>query len=82
VLWNAERSRIEMHLESARDQCVRIAGADLEVHFAKYERIHTENSYKFTKATIRNLLGDAGLEVEKTWTDERGWYSVTLARIR
>ena len=48
----------------------------------KGERIHTENSYKFTDATIRTLLRDAGFEVEQTWTDERGWYSVTLARIR
>jgi L-histidine N-alpha-methyltransferase len=81
AVWNAEQSRIEMHLESTRDQRVRIPGADLEVHFAKYERIHTENSHKFTKATIRNLLCDAGFEVEQMWSDERGWYSVTLARI-
>ena len=48
----------------------------------KSERIHTENSYKFTDATIRILLERAGFEVEQTWTDERGWYSVTLARVR
>jgi L-histidine N-alpha-methyltransferase len=82
VLWNREHSRIEMHLESTRHQRVRIAAADVDVHFAKGERIHTENSYKFTNATIRALLGDAGFDTEQTWTDERGWFSVTLARIR
>ena len=82
VLWSPVQSRIEMHLESTYDQYVRIAAAHLDVHFAKHERIHTENSYKFTNATIRILLRDAGFEVERTWTDERGWYSVTLARIR
>ncbi len=81
ALWNPAQSRIEMHLESTRDQSVRIAAAQLDVHFKKGERIHTENSYKFTDATIRMLLGDAGFEVEQTWTDDRGWCSVTLARI-
>lgn len=82
ALWNPVESRIEMHLESTRDQYVRIAAASLDVYFAKRERIHTENSYKFTDASIRILLGEAGFQVEQTWTDKRGWYSVTLARVR
>jgi dimethylhistidine N-methyltransferase len=82
VLWNPTRSRIEMHLESTREQRVRIAAANLDLRFAKGERIHTENSYKFTDASICGLLSDAGFEVEQTWTDERKWYSVTLARVR
>ncbi len=82
ALWNPVESRVEMHLESTRDQYVRIAAANLDVFFAKGERIHTENSYKFTDASIRILLGDAGFDVEQTWTDKRGWYSVTLARTR
>jgi dimethylhistidine N-methyltransferase len=81
VIWNFAQSRIEMHLESARNQRIRIGAAQLDVYLEKGERIHTENSYKFTDATIRLLLQDAGFEVEQTWTDERGWYSVTLARI-
>jgi L-histidine Nalpha-methyltransferase len=80
--WNPIESRIEMYLESTREQYVRIEAADLDVCFAKNERIHTENSYKFTDASIRILLGAAGFEVEQTWTDKRGWYSVTLARTR
>jgi L-histidine N-alpha-methyltransferase len=82
ALWKSAQPRIEMHLESTRDQRVRIAAANLEVCFAKGERIHTENSYKFTDATIRILLRDAGFEFEQTWTDERGWFSVTLARVQ
>jgi dimethylhistidine N-methyltransferase len=81
VLWNPVASRIEMHLESVCNQYVRIAAANLDVHFAKGERIHTENSYKFTDMTIGILLGEAGFEVEQTWTDERRWFSVALARV-
>jgi L-histidine N-alpha-methyltransferase len=82
AVWNGARSRMEMHLESTCDQRVRIAAAQLDVYFKKGERIHTENSYKFTEASIGNLLGDAGFDAERTWTDERGWFSVTLARTK
>jgi L-histidine Nalpha-methyltransferase len=82
VLWNATQSRIEMHLQSSRDQLVRVAAAQFEVCFEEGERIHTENSYKFTDASIRSLLRDGGYEVEQIWTDVRRWYSVTLARAR
>jgi dimethylhistidine N-methyltransferase len=82
ALWNRAESRIEMHLESTRTQCVRIAAAHLALHFEKGETIHTENSYKFTFETIQILLEDAGFDVEQTWTDASRWYAVTLARIR
>jgi dimethylhistidine N-methyltransferase len=80
IVWNHERSRIEMHLRSTCKQWVRIPAAEIEVHFTKHETIHTENSYKFTRETIQVLLRDAGFEVEHTWKDKLGWYSVTLAR--
>lgn len=80
ALWNSAKSRIEMHLESACDQSVRIATANVDIDFARGESIHTENSYKFTDASMCTLLEEAGFEVEQTWTDKRGWYSVTLAR--
>ena len=82
AVWNSGQSRMEMHLESTCDQRVWISAANLEVRFAEGERIHTENSYKFTGETVRVLLADAGFEVEQTYTDERGWFSVTLARVR
>ncbi|MDB5389815.1 MAG: methyltransferase, partial [Planctomycetaceae bacterium] len=82
AFWNPMRSRIEMHLQSTREQRVHIAAAHLELQFAKGEHIHTENSHKFTNETIRILLEDAGFEVEGIWTDDRSWYAVTLARVR
>ena len=75
-------SRIEMHLESTRDQCVNIPAAQLALQFAAHETIHTENSYKFTRETLRALLNDAGFTVEQTWTDPRQWYALTLAGVR
>jgi L-histidine Nalpha-methyltransferase len=81
AVWNRGESRMEMHLESTRDHRVCIPSAQLYLHFAKGETIHTENSYKFTRRTIRILLEDAGFDVEQTWMDRRGWYAVTLARV-
>jgi dimethylhistidine N-methyltransferase len=80
VRWNSIESRIEMHLESIRDQTVQIAAAELEIHFKGGETIHTENSYKFTDRTIRALLSGSGFEIEKAWKDELNWYALTLSR--
>ncbi|HTK96205.1 MAG TPA: L-histidine N(alpha)-methyltransferase, partial [Terriglobales bacterium] len=82
ALWNAERSRIEMHLEARRRQSVRIRDLGLVVEFAAGERIHTENSYKYTLPRVRALLAQAGFGLEQSWSDERGWYAVHLAHIR
>ena len=80
--WNRAESRMEMHLESTRDQCVNIPAAQLSVQFAAFETIHTESSYKFTRKTLGALLDDAGFMIGKTWTDPRQWYALTLAGLR
>jgi L-histidine N-alpha-methyltransferase len=80
--WNAVESRIEMHLESTREQDVSIAAAQLELYFARGERIHTENSYKFTDESVRTIMRDSGFEISETWKDEHDHYAVVLARPR
>jgi L-histidine N-alpha-methyltransferase len=82
ALWNSIESRIEMHLESMQAQDVSIENADLDLHFMPRETIHTENSYKFTDRSIRNLLRNAGFGIRGTWKDRRGWYTLTLACLR
>ena len=80
AVWNAAESRIEMHLESLADQSVRLAALDLEVSFNADERIHTENSYKYTPGQVEAMLAAAGFVVESTWTDARDWFAVCLGR--
>ena len=80
--WNRAESRMEMHLESTRDQSVDIPAAELSVQFAAFETIHTESSYKFTRTTLGALLDDAGFTIKQTWTDPRQWYTLTLAGLR
>src|SRR5262249_31098927 len=47
AFFNGKASRIEMHLESVRDQIVRVA--DYHLWFTKGETIWTESSYKYTE---------------------------------
>jgi L-histidine Nalpha-methyltransferase len=81
AFWNRRMSRIEMHLESRLKQDVWVRDLNRAFHFARGERIHTENSYKFTTAAIATLLCRSGLKLEKTWTDREGWFSEVLARV-
>lgn len=78
--WNAQHSRMEMHLESLGTQRVDIPALDLRLHFTKGETIHTENSYKYKPGQAEATLAAAGFEPVQTWKDEREWFAVCLAR--
>jgi dimethylhistidine N-methyltransferase len=80
AVWNPEQSRIEMHLESRCAQTAAIKALGVTLRFAPGERIHTENSYKYTPGMIASLLEAGGFTLEHTWSDERGWFTVHLAR--
>lgn len=80
AVWNARRSRVEMHLESTRAQRVTLRALDATVSLPRGHRIHTESSYKLTPARLRQLLTSAGLHPEASWTDPRGWFGLYLAR--
>ncbi len=79
--WNSGDSRMEMHLESLRTQDVELRLLGLRIHFARGERIHTENSYKYTPAMVEKLLTASGFRLDHTWTDRRSWFALHLARV-
>ncbi|MBP6094810.1 MAG: L-histidine N(alpha)-methyltransferase [Methyloversatilis sp.] len=70
-------SRIEMHLEARRAVTVQWSGGGRR--FAEGERIHTENSYKWTPAAFETLLHEAGFGEVSCWTDAQRWFGVFLA---
>jgi L-histidine Nalpha-methyltransferase len=76
--WNAAASRMEMHLESLAAQTVTIAGERLT--FREGETIHTENSHKFTEASILALLEASGYELDLTFHDDQQRFAVVLAK--
>lgn len=79
--WNDALSRIELHLESLRAQTVSIPSLDLDVALSRGERIHVESSHKPSPAAVLELLRNAGFHPQRTWTDARRWYGLTLARV-
>ena len=80
ALWNAEMSRIEMHIRSLKDQTVEIPAAGLVVDFASGELMRTEICTKYTRAGTERMLADAGIEVIDWYTDPGQQFAVTLAR--
>ncbi len=78
--WHSSRSRMEIYLESAREQTVTLKVLGLTAEFADGERIHTENSYKYTTRMVDEMLCVSGFKLEKTWFDRRKWFGLHLAR--
>jgi dimethylhistidine N-methyltransferase len=76
-LYDAEQSRVEMHLQAREDVQVRWPGGSRL--FAAGERLHTENSCKYTVEGFADLLQRAGFRAPRHWTDEQGWFAVFWA---
>ncbi len=61
AVWNPAESRMEMHLVATRDMEIEID--DRTIALRKGESIHTENSRKFTEASVRDLAAASGWKV-------------------
>ena len=81
ALWNPIRSRMEIYLESLRTQMVTLRLVRLTVRIHAGERIHTENSYKYTVPMVHEMLAEAGFKLERTWFDECKWFGLHLGRV-
>ncbi len=78
AIWNGGLERVEMHLESLRDQRVRLGGQ--VIGFAAGETIHTENSHKYRPETLTALASEGGWGVAGSWMDPARLFSVWLLR--
>jgi len=74
AIYDPLKGRIEMHLVSVKEQTIELLGEHF--HFRAGERIHTENSYKFSIEQFSGLARAAGWRVSRFWTDAHGWLSV------
>jgi L-histidine N-alpha-methyltransferase len=78
AVWNADASRIEMHLVSLRRQVVRVETADIEFTLKRGETIWTESSYKYEPAAVAALLERAGFTAVTQWIDTEDRFALTL----
>lgn len=81
AIWNPADSRMEINLESLRPQVVDLGLLNRRIRFANGERIHTENSYKYTMPMVREMLENSGFSLNATWFDHRSWFALHLARV-
>jgi len=75
-VWNAEASRVEMHLVSLRRQRVRVG--DVVLEFAEDEPIVSEHCYKYTTEGFAEIGRRAGLRRDAIWLDRGERYSLQL----
>lgn len=74
AFYNADVGRIEIYARSLADQLVSVAGRSFAI--AAGERLHVENSYKYTVAEFRALGLRAGFRPIAVWTDPAELFSV------
>lgn len=72
--FNSIDSRIEIYIESLREQSVSIGEQEFE--FQQGERILTEYSHKYTPESFTRLAAKAGFRLKQLWTDDRGYFAV------
>ena len=78
IHYDEVEGRIEMYLESQLDQAVAIAALHQEFSFRAGERIHTENSYKYSLGEIDRLAQAASLRLSHRWFDRAHLFSLNL----
>lgn len=74
ALWDEARGCISMYLVSRRDQIVRAAGQRFAL--LEGERIHTEDSHKYTVENFQALARRAGYTPAAVWTDPDHLFSL------
>lgn len=79
AIYDSVEGRIEMHLVSVPDQTVALCGR--KFHFGAEERIHTENSYKYSVPDFQSLASAAGWRPVRFWTDAANHFSVHELRL-
>jgi len=74
AIYNEEAGRIEMYLDSVRDQTADVGGKTFS--FAEGEAINTEHSYKYTLEGFAGMAQAAGFRVARVWMDAERLFSV------
>lgn len=74
AVWDDREGRIEMRLNSRKEQTVRISGE--EIRFTEGETIVTEYSHKYEMDEFASLAARAGFRTVKVWCDDQDLFSI------
>jgi len=78
--WNPARQRIEMWLRARRDVAAHFRALNRDWKLAAGTEMLTEISVKFRLPELHDELERHGLKPVRSWTDQYGDFSLTLAR--
>ncbi|TLD39853.1 MAG: Dimethylhistidine N-methyltransferase [Candidatus Jettenia ecosi] len=76
AFFNEGKNQIEMHLRANRKVPVKIKKLDLTVEIEKDETIRTEISRKFRRESAEKMVDEAGLRINRWFSDPQGWFSL------
>ena len=76
AFFNADASRVEMHLVSRIPQTVTVGG--IPIHFERDESIRTEYSYKYDEPGLERLASAGGFSLREKWTDSGNQFWVAF----
>lgn len=77
-VYNDREGRIDVYLESLREQSVNIPGLDLTITLAAGERIHMENAYKYDLEELSLIAQQTAFVRKETWMDQGRRFSSNL----
>jgi L-histidine Nalpha-methyltransferase len=78
AFYNTEHNRIEMNLISKTTHEVYVNRLGRSFSFFENERIHTENSYKFTLEKMKDIVEHSGFQIAENFLDRDNLYCVAL----
>lgn len=77
-VYNAEKGRVEIYIVSRDAQEIQVMGESFQL--AAGERIHTENSHKYTLGQFTAMARKAGWGAEQSWVDDEDLFSLHYLR--
>jgi dimethylhistidine N-methyltransferase len=72
--YNPETGTAKSFLVAKKAMDVTVEKLGLQITFEPWETIHTEISQKYDDKTVEWLAAQAGLDIETSFTDEKGFY--------
>ena len=81
-VYDPENGTTKSFLVSTEDQTVTLQNLDLDIHFSAWESIHTEISQKYDDVIVNWLAQEAGLVVEKQYSDPKNYFTDYIFRIK
>jgi L-histidine Nalpha-methyltransferase len=81
-VYNQAAGRVEVYVESLRAQTVNIRGLNLSLSLEAGERIHMEQSYKYSIEELAAMAEQSGFQLTQTWLDDQSRFSSNLLRAR